>query len=121
MQEDVGALSLLKLVEECCLKGCVIREDIGMENRDIPYNRFHRLSDLEVDLCEIKRTADLAKIVVRSGVLDSVNWDDREALSHAIYLIQTIGDRAIEHFADLCDHIGCGSEFRDNARALTLD
>lgn len=92
-----------------------------MDGQEIPHSRFHRVCDLAVDLSEIKRTADLAKIVVRSGVLSSVDYDDREALSHAIYLIQTVGERAIEHFADLCDHIGCGSEFRDNARPLTLD
>ena len=92
-----------------------------MHNQEIPLSRFHRLCDLAVDLSEIKRTANIAKILVRSSILETLENDDREALSHAIYLIQTVGERAIEDFADLCDDIGCGSEYRGNARPLTAD
>lgn len=92
-----------------------------MHKQKIPYSRFHRVADLEVDLYELKCTADIVDIIAKSRILDTLGSDDRKALSHAISMIQFVGERAIEHFADLCDHIGCGSEFRNNSRPLTLD
>lgn len=92
-----------------------------MDRQEIPYSRFHRVSDLAVDLSNIKRTIKLTQLAVDSPRLYPLDDETREALSHVVYLLGGVGERAIEHFADLCDHIGCGSEFRDNARPLTSD